>query len=390
LKRQPQHLIVIGAGYVGLELGQLFGHLDSQVTLTQRSEQLLKNYDPEIGETVQRILVEDGIDVITGATFLHAEQLGNTKRLTMQVQGKVRTLEGDALLVATGRTPNTESLNLAAAVVRTGSHGEILIDDHLRTSNPRIFAAGDVTLGPQYVYVAARQGSVAAENAPGGSWPADLRAVPGVTFTTPAIATVGLTEAQAHKAGYEVKTSVLPLHALPRALVNRDERGVFKVVADARSDEVLGVHVAAENIVGIMGLSLNEHPHRFIVQGVSLTTWCAEDSFFLPALLGQTATVESSSPVSGARINLTIGPRRVETVNPDDAAVSIVVVNPTDANMASVDTIWNTFCRQIHFFASRDEAEHWAAGRDDIEIVDVYQAFELGQQLWSRVLVYAT
>ena len=247
LKQQPEQLIVVGAGYVGLELGQLFRHLGSQVTLSQRSEHLLKEYDPEIGETVQRILVKQGMDVVTGATFLRAEQHGRRKRLTLRVQGRERMLEGDALLVATGRTPNVDALNLATAGVRTGSRGEIAVDDHLRTSNPRIFAAGDVTLGPQYVYVAAHEGAVAAENALGGTRPVDLRAVPGVTFTTPAIATVGFTEEQAGRAGHEVKASVLPLHAVPRALVNRDENGIFKVVADARTDEVLGVHVVAEN-----------------------------------------------------------------------------------------------------------------------------------------------
>jgi alkylmercury lyase len=145
-----------------------------------------------------------------------------------------------------------------------------------------------------------------------------------------------------------------------------------------------------DRIVGIMGLSLNDHPHRFVVNGVSLTTWCAEDTFFLPALLEQTAIVESASPLSNAKINLTISPQRVEKVSPVDAVVSIVVLNPTEENLASVDAIWNTFCRQIHFFSSRDEGERWAAGRDDIEVIDVQLAFELGQQLWSRVLAYAT
>ncbi len=144
-----------------------------------------------------------------------------------------------------------------------------------------------------------------------------------------------------------------------------------------------------DRIVGIMGLSLNEHPHRFTVNGVSLTTWCAEDTFFLPTLLDQTAIVESASPVSNAKINLTISPQRVEKVSPIDAVVSIVVLTPTAENLASVDAIWNTFCRQIHFFASRVEAERWAVGRDDIEVIDVQAAFELGQQLWTRVLAYA-
>jgi len=146
---------------------------------------------------------------------------------------------------------------------------------------------------------------------------------------------------------------------------------------------------AEDHVVGIMGLSLNDHPHRFVVDGVSLTTWCAEDTLFLPALLKQIAVVESPSPVSNKNIHVTISPERVESVSPADAVVSIVVVNPTTEHMASVAAIWNTFCRQIHFFASREEAEQWAAGRDNIAILDVAEGFALGQQVWSKVLPYA-
>jgi mercuric reductase len=238
---------VVGAGYVGLELGQLLHHLGSRVTLTQRGPRLLGSFDPEIAETVHRILENQGIEMVTGATFMRAEQSGTTKRLVVRVGGAERTLEGDALLVATGRTPNTQALNLPAAGVHVGSRGEIMVDDRLRTSNPRVFAAGDVTLGPQYVYVAAYEGTLAAENALGGDRLLDLRAVPGVMFTSPSIASVGLTEAAARQAGHQTKAARLPLHAVPRALVNHDEDGLFKVVADAHTDEILGVHVVAEN-----------------------------------------------------------------------------------------------------------------------------------------------
>jgi mercuric reductase len=243
----PKHLIVIGAGYVGLELGQLFRQLGSQVTLAQRGTRLLRSYDPEIAETVDGILHRQGIQVITGATFVRAEQSGIAKRLVVRVGETERVLEGDALLVATGRTPNTEALDLSVAGVEVGSRGEVVVDDRLRTSNPRVFAAGDVTLGPQYVYVAAYEGALAAENALGGERLLALRAVPGVIFTTPSIATVGLTEEAARDTGHQVKAATLPLHYVPRAVVNRDEDGLFKIVADARTDQVLGVHVVAEN-----------------------------------------------------------------------------------------------------------------------------------------------
>jgi mercuric reductase len=247
LKSVPKHLIVIGAGYIGLELGQLFNDLGSRVTLVQRGERLLRSYDSEIAASIGSILRGQGINVMMGTTFVRAEQSGTTTRLVVRIGNVEQVLEGDALLVATGRTPNTEALNLAAGGVTVGTRGEVLVDDHLRTSNARVFAAGDVTLGSQYVYVAAYEGALAAENALGGDRVVDLRAVPGVIFSTPSIATVGLTEEAARRAGHDVKATTLPLDAVPRALVNREPNGLFKVVADIHTDEVLGVHVVAEN-----------------------------------------------------------------------------------------------------------------------------------------------
>ena len=145
----------------------------------------------------------------------------------------------------------------------------------------------------------------------------------------------------------------------------------------------------ADNIVGIMGLSLNDHPHRLYVNGVSLSAWCAEDTLFLPSLLQQTATVESYSPLSKQKVRLTVSPERVENVSPTSAVVSMVIVDPTREDMASVEAIWNTFCEHIHFFASQAEAERWAAGRDGIVILSVDDGFELGRQVWARVLLYA-
>ena len=248
LKKVPKRLTVIGCGYVGMELGQLFHNLGSEVTLMQRSERLLKDYDSEISEVVEKALVEQGINLVKGATYKLIEQDGDIKKVHIEVNGKKRIIESEQLLIATGRTPNTASLNLPAAGIETGSRGEIIIDDYSKTTNACIYAAGDVTLGPQFVYVAAYQGGVAAGNAIGGlNKRLNLELVPGVTFTTPSIATVGLTEKQAKEKGYEVKTSVLSLDAVPRALVNRETTGVFKLVADSKTLKILGAHVVAEN-----------------------------------------------------------------------------------------------------------------------------------------------
>jgi len=147
---------------------------------------------------------------------------------------------------------------------------------------------------------------------------------------------------------------------------------------------------AEGQIVGIMGLSLNDSPHRLQVNGVVLSAWCAEDTLFLPAMLQQTVTVESPSPLSKEKIRLTVSPERVEVVSPTSAVLSIVVVDPTEESMASVEAIWMTFCNHILFFASREEAERWAAGRPAtrIAVVTVDEGFDLGRQLWSKVLPY--
>jgi alkylmercury lyase len=147
-----------------------------------------------------------------------------------------------------------------------------------------------------------------------------------------------------------------------------------------------------EEIAGILGLSLSETPHRFTASGTRLFTWCAADTLFLPALLGQPASIESASPVSGATIRLTVSPQRVEAVDPASAVVSMVVVDPDAADTSSVEAIWGTFCHHIFFFATRQEAEAWAAGRDNrgaIEIVSVDEAFELGQLVSSTLLTEA-
>ncbi|GGA69820.1 MULTISPECIES: mercury(II) reductase [Bacillaceae] len=248
LKKMPKRLTVIGSGYIGLELGQLFHNLGSEVTLIQRSERLLKEYDPEISEAVEKVLTEQGINLVTGATYERIEQVGEVKKVYVTVNGKDNVVESDQLLIATGRKPNTDTLNLSAAGVKVGKRNEILINDYARTSNEKIYAAGDVTLGPQFVYVAAYEGGVVADNAIGGlNKRLDLSVVPTVTFIKPSIATVGLTEEQAKEQGYDVKTSLLSLDAVPRALVNHETTGVFKIVADAKTLKVLGVHIVSEN-----------------------------------------------------------------------------------------------------------------------------------------------
>ena len=147
---------------------------------------------------------------------------------------------------------------------------------------------------------------------------------------------------------------------------------------------------AEDNIVGIIGLSLNdEWKHRFQVNGVSLRTWCAWDALFLPPMLKETVTIESVSPGTEETIRLRVSPERVEEANPTGASVTLVALDPDKHDLSSVEAVWGTFCHQVYFFPSRDEAEQWAVGREDIVILSVADAYEVGKQAFSTLLVYA-
>ncbi len=143
---------------------------------------------------------------------------------------------------------------------------------------------------------------------------------------------------------------------------------------------------AADAIIGVLGLSLADHPHSFSVNGHRMSTWCAEDTLFLPVLLGQGATVESTSPLSREPIRLEVGPAGVQRVSPRETVVSWAIVDPDDPGLGSVEAIWMTFCRHTHFFASRTEAARWAAARDDLAILTLHEGYQVGRQLVSRLL----
>lgn len=248
LETVPNHLVVIGSGYIAMELGQLFRHLGAKVTLIQRGKTFLSEYEPEVREVMEKVFAELGIELVRGVTYQKVWEEKGMQHVLLDIAGDEQTISGDALLVAAGRAPNTEALQLTKAGVNIGSRGEIVVSEHLQSSNPRIYAAGDVTMGPQFVYVAAYEGKIAAQNALSKEQiVADLSVVPGVTFTHPSIATVGLTEKEAEAEGFTVDTSVLPLDAVTRAIVNLDTQGVFKMVANKEDGRILGTSIVAEN-----------------------------------------------------------------------------------------------------------------------------------------------
>lgn len=247
LDQVPGSLAVIGANAVGLEFGQLFAYLGAKVTFFDVFDRIAPFEEPEISTALASVLLEQGAQIHAPSTISRVEREGDKRVVIATIGGDERRIAVDHILVATGRRPNTADLGADAAGITLDDRGSIVVNETLRTTNPAVFAAGDVTNAPQFVYVAAHHGAVAAENAlPGRTHRVDLAALPRVTFTSPQIAAAGLTEAQAREAGHAVKTAELPLGAVPRAMVNHDTRGIVKIVADATTDKVLGVHLLAD------------------------------------------------------------------------------------------------------------------------------------------------
>ena len=236
----PQHLLVYGGSVVALELAQACLRLGSQVTLIARSG-LLSQEDPLIGETLMALLEAEGMRVLTGQTLSRVEYADESFTLHLDTE----TISGDRLLVAAGRAPNTAGMGLEAVGIKLNAGGAIPVDDHMRTAIEHIFAGGDCTVNPAFVYVAAAAGTRAAANMLGGDEALDLSVVPAVVFTDPQVATVGLSEAEAQGKGYQVDTRTLTLDNVPRALANFDTRGFIKLVAEKDTGRILGVQAVA-------------------------------------------------------------------------------------------------------------------------------------------------
>ncbi|NDU91980.1 MAG: FAD-dependent oxidoreductase, partial [Ferrovum sp.] len=236
----PERLAVIGSSVVAVELAQAFARLGSRVTILARSTLFFRE-DPAIGEAVTSAFRAEDIEVLDHTQASQVVHRDGEFVLTTNI-GELRA---NKLLVATGRTPNTRSLNLEAVGVMVNAQGAIIIDSAMRTSVPNIFAAGDCTDQPQFVYVAAAAGTRAAINMTGGDATLNLTAMPAVVFTDPQVATVGYSEAAAHFEGIETDSRTLSLDNVPRALANFDTRGFIKLVAEASSGRLIGAQAVA-------------------------------------------------------------------------------------------------------------------------------------------------
>lgn len=243
LEEVPESLLVIGGGYVALEQAQLFARLGSKVMMLVRSR-LASAEEPEVSLALMSVFTDEGIRVVRRATLVSVSRDAATGSVTAaaDVAGSRQEFRAARLLMATGRRPVTDGLNLDAVGVKTGDRGEILVQGTLASTNPRIWAAGDVTGHREFVYVASAHGAIAVDNAFNAAGrEVDYRHLPRVAFTSPAMAAVGLTDKEANGAGVSCECRVLPLEYVPRALVNRDTRGFIKLVAENGTGKILGL-----------------------------------------------------------------------------------------------------------------------------------------------------
>jgi mercuric reductase len=245
LETLPASLIVMGGGYIGVELAQVFARAGTKVTIVTRRG-LLPEMEPEIGDALTGFFADEGITVRDGLSYDSVSEDSDGITLNVTTKNGAEAIRAEKLLLATGRVPNTDMLQLGKGGIKTNGRGGIDVDANMLTSRDGVYAVGDVTGRDQFVYMAAYGAKIAAKNAMNGnSMTYDNAVVPAVVFCDPQVASVGLTEAAAIAAGHQVRTSVLPLEHVPRALAARDTRGLIKLIADQDSKKLLGAHILA-------------------------------------------------------------------------------------------------------------------------------------------------
>lgn len=245
LEEVPKHLLIAGGGYVALEFGQLFSRLGSRVTIVERGPQLLGREDPEVAAAMLRILSAEGIAFHLNTRVAEVARSAAGKiTLRLESDGEVDQLAGSHLLVAVGVTPNTDALNLAAANVRTDAHGYIRVDEKLATTQPGVYALGDVKGGPQFTHIAYDDYRIVLAHLMGKPDATTAgRMVPYTVFTDPQLAHVGLHEKEARALGYPVRIASIPMNYVARAIETGREEGLMKAVVDGSTGQILGATV---------------------------------------------------------------------------------------------------------------------------------------------------
>ena len=272
----PHSLLIIGGGYIALELGQMFHRFGTEVTILERSQQVLAHgYEPEAGQTIGTIFQEEGIQIITQASVSSVRQETNAVVVTVSMGDSTQEFRAEKLLITTGRRPNTDNINIEKSGVLLGEKGEVQVDEYLKTNVSHIFAAGDV-IGSEIssqmaTPVGSQDGGIVAHNALSDQNQRSVnhRVIPRAIFTDPQIGIVGMTEKEAIAAGHRCWCRAIPMSLVPRAGAIRDTKGVIKMVADAETDEVLGVTMVGNSAAEIihevaMGMRFHAKLYDFI------------------------------------------------------------------------------------------------------------------------------
>lgn len=277
----PRNLVVVGAGYIGMEIGTLYAKFGSKVTFVEALPTILPGSEPECVQVVARKAKKLGLDILLGAKAKGLREEGGRASLTVENGNGPLDLPADKVLVAVGRRPNIEDLGLEIAGVKTAG-GFITVDRQMRSNVPNIYAIGDVAGQPMLAHKASHEAEVAAEVIAGKKSEMDARVIPAVVFTDPEIASAGLTAEEAQKRGHEVKTGKFPFAALGRAMANHDTDGFCKVVMDVASGEILGIHVVGQGAGDIISeaalaiemgaatedVGLTIHPHPTLPEAI--------------------------------------------------------------------------------------------------------------------------
>lgn len=273
LEHLPEHLIVLGSGYISLEFAQMFRRFGSRVTVIGQSEQILSQQDPDIAIAVQTLLEQDGIEFLLKAKVLRVDRTANETILQIQVGDREITLQGSHLLIAVGRAPNTDSLNLAAAGVATDTRGFIQVNDRLETNIPGIWALGDINGGPQYTHISLDDYRIIKANLiDGGNRSTRDRLVPSCLFIDPELAHVGLTETEAQQQGYAIRVAKVDASAVPRAKTLGQTDGLLKAMVDSETGRILGCsllcHEAGEVISTVQMVMQAQMPYTVLRDGI--------------------------------------------------------------------------------------------------------------------------
>lgn len=263
-KKMPKNLTIIGAGYIGLEFASMFAKYGSKVTVLDHNKEFLAREDEDISNAVRKDMEDAGIKFELGADIEKITDEKTDAKVTYQINGKTKTINADRILVATGRKPNTENLGLENTAIETTDRGAIKVDDFLRTTVDNVWAIGDVKGGLQFTYISLDDFRIIKDQlfGTGARMVSDRKVVPYSVFISPALSQVGLNEKQANKLGKEYKLFKLPVTAIPKAKVAKDNRGLFKALVDPETEKILGATlygIESYELINMISLAMKAH-----------------------------------------------------------------------------------------------------------------------------------